>query len=1021
MKYPFRWFEWLAMLALAAGSLAGKAVASEPVDSFLAALRTRLYFDEALDYLELLKSNPHLPDEVKQKAQYEQGMTLLESAAGQSDFTARGTQLSKASEWFEEFHKHFPQHRLAALAKTQIGNIWIERGRAEVQAADPAAARKCFEAARDPFAAAEKELDAQLQKIPKLIAPGEKDLQTLKRQLAGDLAQVLLLRASIDDELAKTFEANSPEAKKHLRAAARSYAKLYEAYRTRAVGLLARLWEGRCHQEMGEIKQALGCFQELMDLPASPDTRDIKTKSTRHALECWTGSGEKKYQEAIERGERWEKESLGNPTDADALAIRYLTALAYQAQSNGLPAKDPNRKKLALYARQYVSPVATHPGEYQRPAKMLLVALGGNKDSKKSSGEPGTFAEAFERANQALERMQEATAKLQAPQQETDKATLDAMRKQKSAEAALAGQSLRLALSLADGKTGLEDLNSARWYLCFLAWDAGDYYEAAVLGEFLARHYPDSPAGRRGARVALASFVRLYGSSKADDKDFETAQIQRVADMIFKRWPNEEEADETALTLLNFAASQQQLDKVLEYLGKISTNSPRRGQAELRAGPAVWSAYLRSSQAADPQRPPQEKLDAMKKQAQEVLAQGIARQEAAGEVDATLAAAVFAMAQICVETGQPEKAISWLEHPKMGPLTLVKAGSPVAAREGFAAETYKIALRAYIAVTPQQLKKAEEAMDALEKLVQKSGDVKASENLTAIYISLGRELQQHLQALRKSGKVREREAVSKAFEVFLDRVTQRETGGSFASLHWVAETYYGLGSGFDENGAPPSSRANVYFQKAITAYQRMLEVAAKDPKYQAQPESLLGVRLRLADCYHRSGNFDDAIKTLVTVLRQKPMLITAQVQAAEIYQDLGASDSKGYALAINGSNPGKDGKNTIWGWNKISQIVSKAMINNPKYEDTFHLSRLSMAEARYRFALGEKDKDQRTKILEWAKQDLWYTYKLYPNLGGEKKSAQYDRMLKQIQKSLGASETGLTEFKERDAAAASAD
>jgi hypothetical protein len=1020
MKFSFRWFQWLAMLALAAGSLAGTSAASEPVDTFLAALRTRLYFDEALDYLELLKSNSQLPEEIKQQALYEQGVTLLQSAAGQSDLKARGTQLSKATEFFEEFHKRFPQHRLAASAETQIGNVWIERGRAEEQAADPAAARKCFEAARDPFTAAEKELDGQLQKIPKLIAPGEKDLQTLKRQLAGELAQVLLLRAGIDDELAKTFEANSPEAKKHLRAAAHSYAKLYETYRTRAVGLLARLWEGRCHQQMGEIKQALGCFQELMDLPASPDTRDIKTKSTRHALECWTQSGEKKYQEAIERGERWEKESGGNPTDADALAIRYLTALAYQAQSNGLPAKDPNRKKLALYARQYVSPVAMHPGEFQRPAKMLLVALGGSKDSKKSTGDAGTFAEAFERANQALERMQEATARLQAPQQQADKATLDAVRKQKNADAALAAEALRLALNLADAKTTLDDLNSARWYLCFLAWDAGDYYEAAVLGEFLARNYPDTPAGRRGARVALASFVRLYGSAKGDDKDFESAQIQRIADMIFKRWPNEEEADEAAMTLLNFAASQQQFDKVLEYLGKISTNSPRRGQAELRTGQTLWSAYLRGSQAPDPQRPPQDKLDAMKKQAQEVLSQGIARLEATEEVDATLAGAVFAMAQICVETGQPDKAISWLEHPKMGPLTLVKAGSPVAAREGFATETYKIALRAYVAVTPQQLKKAEEAMDALEKLVQKSGDAKASENLTAIYISLGRELQQHLQTLRKSGKVREREAVSKAFEVFLDRVTKRETGGSFASLHWVAETYYGLGSGNDENGAPLSSKANVYFQKAITAYERMLEVAAKDPKYQAQPESLLGARLRLAECYHRSGNFDDAIKTLVTVLRQKPMLITAQVQAAEIYQDLGSSDSKGYALAIAGSNPGKDGKNAIWGWNKISQVVSKAMINDPKYEETFHLSRLNMAEARYRFALGQKDKDQRTRILEAAKQDLWYTYKLYPNLGGKDKTAEYDRMLKLIQKSLGGPDSGLTEFKERDAAAAAA-
>lgn len=258
--------------------------------------------------------------------------------------------------------------------------------------------------------------------------------------------------------------------------------------------------------------------------------------------------------------------------------------------------------------------------------------------------------------------------------------------------------------------------------------------------------------------------------------------LQRAAELIFKQWPGQEEADEAALTLLNFSAAQNQWDKAIEYLNKIPATSPRRGPAELRAGQTLWSAYLRRSQVPADERPPQAELDELRKRAQEILSQGITR-TAAGNVDATLAAAVFAMAQIAVETNQPDKAIEWLEHPKVGPLTLVKAGSPAAARDPFAAETYKLALRAYIAVNPQQLKKAEEVMDALEKQVQRGGDAKAAENLTAIYISLGRELQQHLQDLRKKGQKKELDAVSKAFEVFLDRVTKREAGSSFASLN----------------------------------------------------------------------------------------------------------------------------------------------------------------------------------------------------------------------------------------------
>jgi tetratricopeptide (TPR) repeat protein len=357
-----------------------------------------------------------------------------------------------------------------------------------------------------------------------------------------------------------------------------------------------------------------------------------------------------------------------------------------------------------------------------------------------------------------------------------------------------------------------------------------------------------------------------------------------------------------------------------------------------------------------------------------------------------------------------------LEHPAYGPLTLVDAKHPAAGRESFPIETYKMALRAYVTVTPQQLEKAQKAMSVLEKLVQGTGDAGAAENLTAIYISLGRQLQQQLQELRKSGKTKELDAVSKAFEVFLDSAVNRDTGGNYASLNWVAETYFSLGAGVDEGGSLASPRARAYFQKATTAYQRMLEMAEKDPKYKDQPDALVGIRLRLADCYGRSGQFEKAIKTVSDVLVDRQMLLGAQVQAAEIYQSQGAVDPKGYALAILGAQPAKDGRNLIWGWAKISKMT----MSNPKFDDTFHQARLKLAESRYSYALAQKDADRRAKILENAVQDLWTTYKLRPDLGGPETTARYDRMLKMIQKTLGRQESGLAEFKQRDAASADA-
>lgn len=1021
MRHQSVFHELVVALALLAAGPLPRATCAEPVDQFLRALREHKYYDEALDYLKLVESNAHLPEAMRQRALYEQGAILVAQAVELPDATARTAQLSRATELFEQFSRKFPQHELAGAASSQTANILIERGQDAARAAnklDPghretslALARKYFEQARERYAAAEQAIDERLQKMPKLVATTEKDLQDQRRQIAGDLAQVRLLRASIDYELATILDEKSAEAKKLLRSAAKSYASLYETYRTRSVGLLARWWEGRCYQELGQFQQALGCFQELIDVPASAETRAIRTKSTRSALECWTHDGQKKCQEAIECGQRWEAEAGAGANDEDGLAIRYLTALACEAQSKTLPAKDPNRKKLAGHARQYVSSVAEHSGQYQHPAKMLLVALAGkDKKEPKDGGKRVEFAEAFEQGRQALERMQQAAADLVLARQGTNQGAIDALEKQKRNSAAVALESLQSAINKSDAKTSIEDLNSARYYLCYLAWDRGDYYDAAVLGEFLAQRYPDSLSGRQGARIALAACVRLYGDAKSTDKDFERAQVERVAELIFKHWPEKEESDDAALTMLNFMVVEHQFDKALEYLGKISANSPRRGQAELRAGQAIWSAYLRALQEPADKRPSTEQLDQLKKLAQDILAKGIARLEKGDSVDATLAAAVLALAQIYVETGQPAKAITWLENPKFGPLKLLKSASPAVAREGFGIETFKVALRAYIAVQPQQLKKAEDVMDQLEKLVQKDSSAASSTNLTAIYVSLGRELQRQLEELRKTGKKEEVQAVSSAFEVFLDRIVKRETGGSYASLNWVAETYFGLANGLDEGQGPPAAQAKDYFQKAAAAYESMLQIAQKDPKFQNQPDSLVAVRLRLADCANRAGDFKTALANLVGILKDKPTRLNVQIQAAQLYQDHGASDPKAYAQAIVGGSPGSDGKNVVWGWAKISQMT----LNRPEFKDSFHQARTSLVESRYAYALTENDEAKRKKILEAAKQDLWLTYKQRPDLGGDEKAARYEQLLKQIQKSLGNQETGLTEFKERE-------
>ena len=155
------------------------------------------------------------------------------------------------------------------------------------QATAANSARKLLGQAQAQFAASAKALDEQLAKMPKLVGPEEAQLKARKHQLAGDLAEARLMGANVEYELAKTYDSKSSLAKEHFHKAAGGYAALHDTYRTRAVGLLARLWEGRCYQELGKFTEALGCYRELMDLPDTPETARFAPRARGNAMECW--------------------------------------------------------------------------------------------------------------------------------------------------------------------------------------------------------------------------------------------------------------------------------------------------------------------------------------------------------------------------------------------------------------------------------------------------------------------------------------------------------------------------------------------------------------------------------------------------------------------------------------------------------------------------------------------------------------------------------------------------------------
>jgi len=113
--------------------------------------------------------------------------------------------------------------------------------------------------------------------------------------------------------------------------------------------------------------------------------------------------------------------------------------------------------------------------------------------------------------------------------------------------------------------------------------------------------------------------------------------------------------------------------------------------------------------------------------------------------------------------------------------------------------------------------------------------------------------------------------------------------------------------------------------------------------------------------------------------------------------------------AILGARPdkAKNNKNTIWGWGEIARMTAPTGSGSNQYKDQFHEARYNLALCRYNYAVAHKDTAQKKENFQRAKTDIAMIAGFYPDLGGDKWKAQYDTLLKSIQKALGERPLGL--------------
>ena len=1040
------------------------AQAEEPAAEFLEALRQRRYFDIAEQYLESMATSSLAPEGFRDRIGYERAVILIQGAPLLGNPQLQSEQLEKAEQLLQKFMTDFPNHVLKNSARGQLGTLLQKRAEINVLLAGKPGqangaelltqAQSQYDHAFEVFSTSKEAIKVQLEEMRAPLDPDtqQKEIR-IRDELRRDYLQMQLVSAILLEQAAETAKVGSEKYTDYLTRAATAFKEIYGKYRQLQAGIYAHLYEGHCLQKLGKLEDALANYADVLRQPDGDAFRDAKTNALVFALECWLDETQKKYAEAVSRGNAYVSTIRGNESNESAwFKLRFLVARANKLYADELVAKDP-KDELAdqsyRQATQILRALIKIPSTYRDDARTLLASLpGGARFAGGERPEPTTFSETMDRAKDSLDEMNTAELLLVLLPQRIKEETDGTIKQELVAQLEEAGTTVhtkraesmkyyRLALEMVEADTPVEKIQATYGYLCFLHYKAEAYYNSAVVGEFLAHRYPESPAAIQGAKIALASYQKLYSGTEGD-KQFEIDRMAAIAQYTVDTWPDGPEADNACAVLIPVLISSGELEQAKLYATSMAKGTIQKQSMQQRLGNAYWfkyrvglSAHRKLEEAgADSAElaTHQAELDKFQADAAAQLQAGLKNVPANAPLDKSLVYASLYLCKYYVETGDSAKAIARMELPTIGILSLTQKNDPATTLDDnntFAQNVYKMALEAYIKDMPkvedpqQRMDQAKSVMVLLNKVVGTNDTAKT--RLISFYYGMARDLQSEL---KLSESLEQRQNLAKGFAAFLREVNT--ASGDFNIKNWVAETLGDLGASFDTADGQTAEAKN-YYDQAMVVLEEIIERGAADPSWM-NPDArkaaayLSQLQLRLARAQNQQQYYQRAVKSLVAILTREQMRMEVQVEVVRTYQLWAAhgndadnkpginpktkkpySTSGYYRYAILGTRPDDKGKNVVWG---LKRIISETTRRQPKYNEILFEARFSLAECLYRYAHSKPGSDK-TKYLGSAKSQLLNTFKIYPAMGGEELRGRSNLLLKKIQGDLNENQTGL--------------
>ena len=562
-----------------------------------------------------------LSDEFRAKIDLERAMVILSGARNIANGTERDKKFEEAQTLLERFSAVTEDTDLKIQSNNELGNLLFQRAKlvefegdkeenAPRKAEFVTRTRDLLTKGRDTYVLGRDHLKAELEAIPKVLDPQtEKDQIERREALYGEYLQLVITTSKLLEEIAQTYQSDAAEYKTNYEEAIKEYGAIASRFRRKGVGIVALVSQGRCYLAIDDTKQALSFLQEVVDQRETPAFRNIVNLAM--PLYMRTLVAAEKTEDAITMGVEWNDGIRPNElANEEWHGFQLELARTYRSKADALTAGKPDDAKARrayVSARKLAQQVLRYPGREKQNARDLLASLpnlpGGVEEE---DSPPQNFDEALAKGKELMESAQameftiktlpDTIANEEDPEnKKVLQAQLNEARQNYGSTQNTAVSYYEMALAFTDSETPIASLQEVYYYLTFINYSRGNYYEAIVLGEYLARKYPGESGALPCAKIVLSCYQLLYNQAVEDQREFEVNGFIDIAEYTIQNWEQSDEANDARRRLVPYMMEAGQLEKAKQITSQIPEETPERLESELRIGRTLWFQYRRDS------------------------------------------------------------------------------------------------------------------------------------------------------------------------------------------------------------------------------------------------------------------------------------------------------------------------------------------------------------------------------------------------------------------------------------------